>query len=523
MSSTTLPLTDPEAVDRLRADLTAAGYDATGVPALLGPGAHNALGRGQPWPALHVTRRAAAGGSALATLVRLFLLGTAEPVAAVAAALPSLGVDGALACGALEQAPPDNRSASDATPPPGDGNRIRAAVDIRPHADEVRSFLVVSDLDSDVRPGPVRPDHVLGIGAASVTLARAIIREPVERVLDLGTGCGIQALHCSSHAASITATDTNPRALALAAATARLNGLQWDLRRGSLFEPVAGERFDLIVSNPPFVISAGEQLFEYRDSGMSGDELCRRLVTGVRDHLRPGGTAQLLANWAIHPDTDWRQQVGQWVAQSGCDGWVVQREVADPAEYVSLWLADTGETSADIAEQRAGDWLEYFARERITGIGMGTITLRRPAREDGGTPDVVFDELTAPGDELTGPEVAAFLARRAWLAGRSDADLLAARFALAGGDLLEERSLPGAQGWTTVLHLLHRPGGPGASVQLDQWGRALLAGCTGAVSLDTQIGLLATAYGLDDRALAEAVLPLVRTAVTRGLLHPVDE
>ena len=46
-------------------------------------------------------------------------------------------------------------------------------------------------------------------------------------------------------------------ALALAAATARLNGMSWDLRPGSLFEPVAGERFDLIVSNPPFVVGSG--------------------------------------------------------------------------------------------------------------------------------------------------------------------------------------------------------------------------------------------------------------------------
>jgi len=495
-----------DAVDRLGADLALAGYDAEHVPELLGAGAHNALGRGHRWPALHVTARAAAGGSALATLVRLFLLGTAESERAAAAALPTLGLDGALAAGVLERS---------------GGDEVRAALDVRPHADDERSYLVVSDLDSDVRPGPVRPDHVLGIGAASVTLARQVIREPVGRVLDLGTGCGIQALHCFSHADSVTATDTNPRALALAAVTARLNGQRWDLRRGSLFEPVDGERFDLIVSNPPFVISAGEQRFEYRDSGMAGDELCRRLVEGLPDHLNPGGTAQLLANWVIHAGTDWRQRVGSWVAGTGCDGWVVQREIADPAEYVSLWLADTGEISSADAAGLAGDWLDYLAAEKVVGIGMGSITLRRPDRSPS-DPDVVFDELTAAGDELTGLEVAAFLARRAWLAGRSDTELLAARLSLAPGDLLEQRALPGAQGWTTVLRMLHRPGGPGASVQLDDWGQALLGGSTGAVPLGVQVQLLAAAHGLDPAALTEAVLPAVRTAITRGLLHPME-
>jgi len=108
-----------------------------------------------------------------------------------------------------------------------------------------------TDLDSDVRPGPVRPDHVLGLGSASITLARGVVRDPVDRALDLGTGCGIQALHLSEHARAVTATDVNPRALALAAATGRLNGRHWDLRAGSLYEPVAGEKFDLIVLDPP--------------------------------------------------------------------------------------------------------------------------------------------------------------------------------------------------------------------------------------------------------------------------------
>src|SRR5699024_3825829 len=126
----------------------------------------------------------------------------------------------------------------------GDGRgSIRAAVDIRPHVADGHACLVVSDFDSDTRPGPVRGDHGLGIGSASMTLARAVIRRPVERMLDIGTGCGIQALHCSRHASSITVTDTNPRALALAAATARLNGQRWDCRQGSLYGPVAGERF----------------------------------------------------------------------------------------------------------------------------------------------------------------------------------------------------------------------------------------------------------------------------------------
>lgn len=524
------PLADLEAVEALGADFAVAGYNAEQVPQLLGADAHHALGLGHRWAALHVTGVAACGSAdsasrgtgaepttspaALATIVRLFLLGTTEPADRVAAALPRLGMDRGIASGILE-------TTNDAALGAG---AIRAAVDIRPHADDTRSYLVVSDFDSDCRPGPVRADHVLGIGAASISLARAVIRRPVGRVLDIGTGCGIQALHCSSHSNVVTATDTNPRALALAAATARLNGLTWDLRPGSLFAPVEGERFDLIVSNPPFVISSGVQRFEYRDSGRAGDALCRELVAGLPDHLTPGGTAHLLANWLIRRDDDWRMVVGGWIAATGLNGWVVQREVARPAEYVSLWLQDTGEAagSAAAAEATASEWLAYFAREGVTGIGMGTITLRRQPEFQSGISDVIFDELPGAGDILTGPEIDGFLARRAFLAGCTDRDLLGAKLSLAAGVLLEQRLVPGKGGWSPVLRRLHRPGGPGASLQLDEWGQALLAGCTGELPLGTLVELLASAHGFDIDALAAAVIPAVRIAITRGLLHPTE-
>lgn len=491
------PLADPTAVDALGADLRAAGYDSTGVPAALGSSAHHALGRGEFAPALRATRDA----SPLGTLIRLFLLGTTEPESSVGHVFRRLPIEAAVAAGVLER----------------DGDELRAALDIRPHSEDEAEFLVISDLDSDTRPGPVRRDHVLGIGAASVTLANAVIREQVGSVLDVGTGCGIQALHCFSHSRSVTATDTNPRALALAAATARLNGQSWELRAGSLFEPVADDRFDLIVSNPPFVISSGEQHYLYRDSGVAGDGLCAALVGGVADHLNPGGTAQVLANWIVRENADWRDRVAGWVSGTRCDAWVVQRELADPAEYIALWLKDAGEDGPSGAAI-AREWLDYFADEKIAGIGMGLITLRRTDPAD---PDITLDEIPGAGEEVTGPEAAAFLARRAWLRDRSDPDLLESRLSLAPSVILEQRAIPSDRGWSTVLRMLRRPGGPGATLQVDDWGQALLAGCTGEAPLSVLVDLLAQAHGVDRDALAAAVLPAIRTGITRGLLHSV--
>ena len=114
-------------------------------------------------------------------------------------------------------------------------------------------------------PASSDSDVVTGVNAASRTLATLTVRRPVERALDIGTGSGVEALLATRHAAHIVATDVNPRALRLAELSAQLSGVSLDLREGSLFEPVEEERFDLIVANPPFVISPDTALV-FRDS-----------------------------------------------------------------------------------------------------------------------------------------------------------------------------------------------------------------------------------------------------------------
>lgn len=498
------PLSDPTLVDRLGADLRAAGYTSDGVGEFLGGEVNEALGRGIWWPALRRTRDVDAARAPLATLVRVFLLGGDEPADAVSAAFPTVGVPALIDGGVLASTP--------------DG-LLRASLDIRPHADDSHDYLVVSDQDAAMRSGPVAPDHVLGIGGASVSLARAVIREPARRALDLGTGCGIQALHMDSHCDTIVATDTNERALALAAATARLNGMEWDLRTGSLFEPVAGERFDLVVSNPPFVVGTGSRDYEYRDSGMVGDSLCAQFIAEVADHLEPGGTAQLLANWIVYEGADWRDRVSGWLSTTPLDAWVVQRELADPISYVSLWLSDAGE-EPDAVARRGVDWLDWFTTEGIAGIGMGVITLRAPTDGEARTPDRVLEEITGAGEEVTGYEAQAFLARRAYLRETSDADLLAARLTTAPV-FLEQQSLPGEEGWQQVSGAVRRPGGPGAVLGVDEVSTALLAGCRGQVPLSALIDLLAGFHGVDADALAQAALPVVREAIGRGILYEV--
>ena len=214
-------------------------------------------------------------------------------VAAHAGGKPEDGRNALLAAGFPETVPGTtvDRLVDNGVLEHGRDGTVRAALDIRPTSDGINDFLVVSDQDAALRSGPVRHDHVLGIGGASVSLAHAVVRTKVGRALDLGTGCGIQALHLNAHCEEIVATDTNPSALTLAAATARLNGMTWDLRCGSMFEPVAGER----EADPA---QPHERDEDHRRQPRDGrdpdddDDRERREGTGDRRHLphaRPDG------------------------------------------------------------------------------------------------------------------------------------------------------------------------------------------------------------------------------------------
>ncbi|BFO14008.1 hypothetical protein SHKM778_03960 [Streptomyces sp. KM77-8] len=258
-----LPSSDrPDAAARLRDALLGASFTADGLLELLGAPAYAALARSETVPALRATR----GDTPLEALVRLFLLQQPVPYARVADVLP---VDVCLESGWL------TRAGADA---------FTATVDVRPYGGPGgEDWFIVSDLGCAVGGaggiGSGDEGVVLGVGGASTTLAGITVRTPVASALDLGTGSGIQALHAARHATRVTATDVNPRALHITALTLALSGAPAaELREGSLFTPVRDdETYDLIVSNPPFVISPGARL-TYRDGGMGGDDLCRTIV-----------------------------------------------------------------------------------------------------------------------------------------------------------------------------------------------------------------------------------------------------
>ncbi len=112
-------------------------------------------------------------------------------------------------------------------------------------------------------------------------------------VLDMGTGSGVCAVFAARHARRVVAVDINAEAVRCAGLNAVLNHLEHkiDVRHGDLFTPVAGERFDLIVFNPPFLVGAPR---DDRDRAWRSTDVAERFAAGLMSHLRPQGAALVL-------------------------------------------------------------------------------------------------------------------------------------------------------------------------------------------------------------------------------------
>jgi SAM-dependent methyltransferase len=362
------PFVDRRALEQLRRALERADFTVERIEATLGVGEFSA----SPGEAA-VHRRRLVGDDPFSTTARLFVLGDALDVSRVEAALRPLTLDRLAALGLLSR----------------EGERVRATVRLLPHGD----YYVASDLSA----GEPSPDWVAGIHPPSVTLAKLAVRRPVDVALDLGTGCGIQALLAAKHSAHVVATDVNERALAFAAFNAALNGIDGvELRQGDLFEPVAGERFGLLVANPPYVISP-DATYTYRDSGLPRDELCRRIVRAAPEHLAEGGFAHVLVSWVHVPGggDDWAEPLREWVHGSGCDAWLLHYKTDDPLTHAAGWLGPMATSSPAEHGAALDRWLDYLRSTGIEAVGYGAVILRR---RSGASNWVRLDEI--PIDRL---------------------------------------------------------------------------------------------------------------------------
>jgi methylase of polypeptide subunit release factors len=297
-----------------------------------------------------------AGGSPLQTFVRLFTLQQSVPIKKVREAISPMAVDDWQKLGLLRVV----------------DEYALGAVELCLKED------VIAAADWPAEPG-VDIHQVMGLAASSRALIQMTIRRNVERTLDLGTGCGIQSLLASRHSQNVSATDVNPRAVRYAQFNAMLNGASnITFSTGSLFEPAEGEKFDLIVCNPPFLIGP-KMLYTHTSSGEPSDRFCETIVRNAPAHLNENGYAQIVCNWAQVGDETSQEHVGHWVESSGCDAWVLHSHTESAEDYAKA-RAEENASAVVPASALYDDWMAYFQRENITAVNFGLITLRRSSK-----------------------------------------------------------------------------------------------------------------------------------------------
>ncbi|MFA7497245.1 MAG: methyltransferase [Leucobacter sp.] len=524
-----------ELIDALRQDLDDAGFREDAVVGLLGDAADAARRRGVFSPG----RRALAQrpSSPLATLASLFLFGDSLVGSRVDAALPNLRTRGATELGLLE-------------PQRGDeAESVHAALSLNPVVlgpdPERDAWWVISDLDDQLRRGPARPDHVMGVGGATRSL---ISQSPVPaagRALELGTGCGIVSMHLARAGAEhVVATDVSERALTLARANARLNQVddRIEFRSGSLFEPVVGEHFDLILSNPPFVItprtSDNVPAYTYRDGGLPGDDLAAAVVRDGPGHLTEGGMLLCLANWESPWGSDGLERVRDWIesavdAAGPLHAWVIERDRVSPLQYAETWVRDGGVRPGDPDfEGLLEAWLQDFENRRVVAVGLGSIRVRRPAtkstaglgaRTEGGHGVEQLDTIVhldrAAGSFATG-QVGALLdaAFDAGIAAQSmtEKEVLALQWTTDAAVTEERDHRPGEEAPRAIRLVTDRP--IARRVTADTLLAAAVGACDGELTLGQISEALATLLEVEPQAVSDALVTGVRELAWFGML-----
>jgi methylase of polypeptide subunit release factors len=483
-----LALDRPDATKQLRSTLAHIGYTGEAIRGVLGEDAYQ--GRSSDI-AVHLRRLQS--GTPVETAVKLFFLGCTVPEAEVEQALSPLGVAGLQDLGLVK------RSAD-----------VTANVRLVPHAE----LLLAGNRYTDDEPDGTPHDYVATVTTPSAILATLTVRRPVRTALDLGTGSGVQALWAARHSEHVVAVDINPRAINIAAFNAQLNGVHnVEFRLGSMFDPVGDERFDLIVSNAPYVVSPDSR-YAYRDGGLESDLFCERLVRGAIDHLEQGGFAQLLISW-LRVGDDWAKRPRTWVNGSDCDCWLLLGAERDPVTHAALWNEELKRDAAAFGDT-LDRWVAYLRDLEADAVLEGAVLLQR---NTGARHWFRADRIPAGRPEPAANHVERVFRNQRLLTELDDAALLDQCLRLVESTRVEQELHSRDGGYVVDAMTLVLDDGLGFRAGMDQRTAALVPLLDGTRSLGAAIDVAAATLDLDgdDReAFSRGAVAVVREMLELG-------
>jgi len=430
----------------------------------------------------------------LHSLCALFLLQMPVDEQAAATAVAPASLDAMLECGMFGR----------------EGSSIRANFRLVPVGD----FYVISDLSVDL--AAMRNDFVMGPSISSSNLSNTTIRKPVARTLDLCCGSGIQAFAAAAHSNEVTGLDKNERALKVAEFTAILNGMpNTFFRESDFFSAAEGETFDLIVANPPYVISPNNA-FQFCDGGMGADRVSEHVVSNAGRFLNEGGYCHVQCDWANVKGKPSEEKLRQWTAQTGCDMLVLRADSSSMDEYPLLWNLNPGSKDMVAFQQRYQPWIDHYEREGIESMTYGHIILRKR----GGVENWfhVSDQFKR-FPKITGAAVESLFGAVDFLKANTTMEaLLEQRLVLNPDVRFDQRMQPDAETWAVYECVLSMVDDRVPPVSADPYIGGLCSKMNGERQLGALLVEMAAALRTQPEALAQRYLPVIRRLIEGGFL-----
>ncbi|MGO4880123.1 MAG: methyltransferase [Bryobacteraceae bacterium] len=357
-------------------------------------------------------------------------------------------------------------------------------------------------------------DQVIWPNPTTRLLHQFTIRHPSAATMDLGTGCGIQAVFAARHSGQVTASDLNPRAAEFVRFNAWLNGTpNIDFVPGDTFEPVQNRRFDLIVANPPFFVTpSADQLYCQND--MELDHYCRRIAREAPDHLKEGGYLQMVCEWVQLRGESWQQRLIEWLDGAGCDAWIFHTYGCAAGAYA--WeriphAAPSGGRADSLAR-----WMDYYRQREVEQIHGGLLAMRRRT----GRNWVRIEDTPLDAQRPFGETVSrAFACVDQLELHGSDEELLGARLRLSPDTQLDRQMRQAGGRWQTAHTILHFTAGIPASLRLDAAVAEFLARLDGSRTLGELVGELAQQVCADPGVVERECLAAVRMLVERRFVE----
>ncbi len=265
----------------------------------------------------------------LGILIRLFLLREAVRIEEIRSVLPSEGLDALEALGLL-------------TSDPADYHLLGCPVALYPVGD----LFIVSDRWFSSESGSPAPPQDFVFPAITANTSQFLSCLPVtscEHLLDLCAGTGVAALQGARHAKRAWATDITERSTRMAEFNRQLNGLEnVTAVRGDLYEPVSSLKFDRIVAHPPYMPAPSTAQIFY-DGGTDGEQITRRIVQELPQHLLPGGRLYCLTMGSDRQGGAFEWRIREWLGdmESEFDVGLVVRRLYSSGELALRWAVKT--------------------------------------------------------------------------------------------------------------------------------------------------------------------------------------